>query len=81
LVDAAKIDALLRELRSWPTGELKKTVRELAEEYGLEPHVIQRLARSEGMSLRVGEVVSDDDVDGGAPTAPISTIPWKEEDD
>ncbi len=80
VVDPSKIQALLEEIRSWEPGQ-KKTVHELGKLLGLEPHVIQRIARSEGLTLRVGEVAGDARVNERAPTQPIEFVSLPEEDE
>ena len=69
----AKIDALLRELRSWDLGERRYTVQELVERFGLPPLVIRRIAGAEDADLVIGEVGDDgdDDVDPNAITQPL----------
>ena len=79
-VDPAKIDALIRELRSWEPGEVKHTARELAAQFQLEPYVIQQIAKSEGLTLKVGETGSDE-VDQHIPTQPIEPIAWPDRKD
>lgn len=62
LVDSetkAKIDGLLRELRSWELDEPRYTVWELVEIFNLPPVVIQRIAFSEGFDLAIGEKAVD----------------------
>jgi len=78
--DPAKIHALLEELRSWETGELRYNVHELAARFGLEPFVVQQIARSEGMKLKIGQVGSDD-VDDRMPTRPMEPIAWPKAQD
>lgn len=77
MVDPAKIDALLRELRSWDTGEQRLTVKQLAARFELEPYVIQQIAKSEGIVLKIGAVGNDDD---RAPTQPMEPIAWPDKD-
>jgi len=71
----AKIDRLLRELRSWDVGDKRYTVCELVEMFDLPPLVIQRISASEGFNLSIGEVGGgdddDDDVDPNAITQPL----------
>jgi hypothetical protein len=78
--DPAKIHALLEELRSWEVGELRHSVHELAARFGLEPFVIQQIAKSEGIKLKIGEVGSDD-VDDRLPTRPMEPIAWPKDED
>jgi len=69
---AARIHDLLVELRTWGPAEVRFTVVQLAERYGLEPVEIQQIARSEGLHLRVGEVgAPDPGADVDATTEPI----------
>jgi hypothetical protein len=77
--DPAKIHALLEELRSWEVGELRYNVHELAARFGLEPFVIQQIAKSEGIHLKIGEVGADD-VDDRLPTRPMETISWPKDE-
>lgn len=65
-----KIDGLLRELRSWDLLETPLNVRELADKFGLEPFIIQRIAGSEGIKLRYDEVNAEE-ADPDADTKPI----------
>ena len=75
MVDGAMVQALLSEIRSWEPGS-EKTVQELSRLFGLEPHVIQRIAKSEGLTLRIGDVAGGSDVNERADTAPMEVIPW-----
>lgn len=63
----AKIDRLLRELRSWDVGEQRYTVYELVEMFDLPPMVIQRIAFAEGHDLLIGKKP----VDPNAITQPL----------
>jgi len=80
----ARIDALLAELRSWGPLERKATVEELADRYGLDVFVVQRLASSEGIQLKYADIVLDPmvEVDPAADTKPIERddIPEDEDD-
>lgn len=78
--DPAKIHALLEELRSWDAGELRHSVHELAARFGLEPFIIQQIAKSEGIKLKIGEVGSAD-VDDRLPTRPMEAIAWPKDED
>jgi hypothetical protein len=46
-----KVQRLLEELRSWGPGEIRRTLRELSEEFDLEPFVVDQIARSDGIEL------------------------------
>lgn len=64
-----RIEQLLIELRSWEPGEARRTVVELADRFGLEPFVVDRIARSEGHVLRVDAPVTvDEETDPSAST-------------
>ena len=56
-----KISALLAELRTWEPGELKSTLVQLGERFGLEVFVVDRVAKSEGLRLKVGDELDPDD--------------------
>ena len=47
----ARINTLLRELRSWETGEVRSTPEELGMVYALDPFIIKRIMQSEGIPL------------------------------
>jgi hypothetical protein len=49
-----KVGELLRELRSWDPGEVKATVEDLAEQFGLDVFIVTRIATSEGYDLSAG---------------------------
>jgi hypothetical protein len=50
-VTQQKVRLLLEELRSWALGEVRLTLHELGEKFGLEEFVIEQVARSEGLDL------------------------------
>ena len=58
-VTQEKIHALLEELRTWDAGEERCNLRELADKFGLDRFVVDRVARSEGFRLRMGTSVED----------------------
>lgn len=45
------ITRLLEEIRSWEIGEVRATVEELALRFHLDPFIVDRIARSEGVVL------------------------------
>ena len=49
----ARIDALLRELRSWEPGEDRHTLHQLATMFDLDLFIVSRIANSEGIELTV----------------------------
>ena len=53
-VTQEKIRTLLDELRTWDADEERYSLRELAEAFGLDRFVVDRVARSEGFHLRMG---------------------------
>jgi hypothetical protein len=55
-VTQAKINALLEELRTWPPGEVRGTLVDLAARHELDVFVVDRLTRSEGLKVPLGEV-------------------------
>ena len=59
-----KISALLAELRTWEPGELKSTLVQLGERFGLEVFVVDRVAKSEGLRLKVGDELGGHIVSG-----------------
>lgn len=65
----AKIDSLLRELRSWdPSEPPPKTLSDVASQFQLDPMIVKRVAQSEGWTLN-GDVPYA--VDPLADTQPI----------
>ena len=58
-VTQEKIRALLEELRTWDADEERYSLRELADKFGLDRFVIDRVARSEGFHLRMGSSIED----------------------
>lgn len=62
-VTQAKINALLEELRSWPPGETKATLRQLAKQFDLDVFVVDRLARAEGFPVPAGVQGSEEEVE------------------
>ena len=80
MVDPAKIQALLSEMRSWEPGA-ERTVQDMCAVFGLEPHVIQRIAKSEGLRLKIGDVAGGDEVSDRAQTEPMTPIPWDKPED
>lgn len=51
----AKIDALLRELRSWfPNEPPRASVYDLAGRFDLDPLIVKRIGESEGWKLKNG---------------------------
>lgn len=69
-VTQAKINALLKEFRSWDFGEHAHTLHELAEKFDLDVFVVDRLAQSDGLRIPAGTPVLDDEptVDPNAST-------------
>jgi hypothetical protein len=53
-VTQEKINELLEELRSWDAGEEKLTLHELADKFGLDVFVVDRIVRSEGLRVKAG---------------------------
>lgn len=60
-VTQAKINALLKELRSWEPGDVHSTLHELAERFQLDVFVVDRLARAEGFAVPAGTPVLDEE--------------------
>jgi len=58
-VTQEKIRALLEELRTWDADEERYSLRELADRFGLDRFVIDRVARSEGFHLPMGSSIED----------------------
>lgn len=67
--DKARIDALLRDLRSTAEGETP-SVHELARRHQLDPMIVRRLAQSEQVALSEDDAVPEP-VDEEADTGPI----------
>lgn len=65
-VTQAKINALLEELRTWAPGETPLTLHELADKHGLDLFVVDRIVRSEGLKVPLGEAVVPDAPDEDA---------------
>jgi hypothetical protein len=63
----AKIDALLRELRTWDRGEVRATPWKLAGLFGLDPFIVKRIMQSESIPIEtdsgVHNVVGFDEAD------------------
>jgi hypothetical protein len=47
-----KINALVAELRTWEPDEYRSTLHELADQFGLDIFVVDRIARAEGIKVR-----------------------------
>jgi hypothetical protein len=47
----ARINALVRELRSWASGENRYSLNELADLFDLDVFIVSRVANSEGIKL------------------------------
>jgi hypothetical protein len=60
-VTQAKINALLKEMRSWEPGVIPATLHVLAERHGLDVFVVDRLAQAEGFKVPAGTPVLDDE--------------------
>lgn len=69
-VTQAKINELLKELRSWAPLEQRATLNELAERFQLDLFVVDRIARSEGLKIKAGyrPEEQDNEVDPEAST-------------
>jgi hypothetical protein len=50
-VSRAKVESLIAELRSWPRGELRGDVQQLARRFQLDPMIVKRIAEAEGVVL------------------------------
>lgn len=55
-----KINQLLAELRTWEPGEQRHTLHELAKMFDLDVFVVDRIAKSEGLSIRSGWKIVDE---------------------
>jgi len=72
----ARINSLLRELRSWAPGERRYSLHELAEMFHLDTFVVGRIASSEGIKLVIE--TGDSTVDPNASTIDLDPKAVKE---
>ncbi len=67
----AKVDSLVHQLRTCPTGELG-SIEDLARKLQLDPMIVRRIAEEQGVSLQDGSGAASGDTDPNQSTQVMS---------
>ncbi len=67
----AKVDSLVHQLRTCPTGELG-SIDDLARKLQLDPMIVRRIAEEQGVSVRDGSGVESGETDPNQSTQVMS---------